>query len=298
MRIEAVITCVNYSDFLAYTLPTNRSLFDRTVVVTTPEDRATRTLCEFWNVSCVATSAFTDRGVFCKGAGINAGLAELRRDGWLVHMDADILLPPLFRDLFQRAMLDPAFLYGVDRMMVKSYEDWAKFLAAPPVQQEADIFVHPQPFPIGVRIATSRHGGYLPIGYFQMWHGPTSGILSYPDEHGDAGRGDMLFAANWPRSRRGMFAEVIAYHLESASAPMGANWSGRTTPPFGLPPSPESTLTQLDALRPVAVEPESLPYQPEPLRPSPSRPAKARLKPAEIAFGLAAAAGMAYLLIG
>jgi hypothetical protein len=298
MGIEAVITCVNYSDFLAYTLPTNRSMFDRIVVATTPEDRETQKLCEFWHVACVATSSFTDRGAFCKGGGINAGLKGLRRDGWLVHMDADILLPPLFRALFSQADLDPTFLYGVDRMMVKSYEEWVRFLSAPPVQQEADIFVHPQPFPLGVRIATSRHGGYLPIGYFQMWNGPATGVLAYPDEHTDAGRGDMLFAANWPRARRALFAEVIAYHLESAAAPMGANWSGRTTPTFGPSHARAERPSQHDFPRAESSPCEAPSYVPEPVQAPSKKLAKVTSSPAERAFRLAIAAGAAYLLLG
>jgi len=55
MRIEAVVVCVNYSDFLAATLPKNIELVDRLVVVSHYEDRATHRLCDKY--SCVARSS-------------------------------------------------------------------------------------------------------------------------------------------------------------------------------------------------------------------------------------------------
>jgi hypothetical protein len=232
MKLEAVVTCVDYADFLAETLPFNRSLFDRMVIVTAPEDKDTRRVCEYWNVQCVLTDVFETRWHrFNKGKGINVGLRELDKDGWLVHMDADILLPPLTRRLLEAADLDPSFIYGVDRHMVPDARAWRSFLAMPGLQQENAIFVHANRFPVGVRIASAGHGGYVPIGFFQMWHA-SSGRLTYPEQHSDAGRGDMLFAAQWPRSKRALIPEIIAYHLESEPAPMGANWGGRKTRRF------------------------------------------------------------------
>ena len=234
MRIESVITCVDYADFLAETLPHNRHLFDRLVVVTSPEDKSTQRVCEYWNVKCIPTDTFRSRwGEFNKGAAINEGLAALTKSDWLVHMDADMLLPPLTRKLLEAADLDKSFIYGIDRHMVAGHALWRSFLAMPELQQENNIFVHPNRFPIGVRVIPQAYGGWLPIGFFQMWHA-SSGNLAYPATHTDAARTDMQFAAQWPRNKRAMIPEVIGYHLESDStAPMGANWNGRQTPQFG-----------------------------------------------------------------
>ncbi len=237
MKIEGVVTCVDYADFLAETLPHNRMLFDKLVVVTAPEDRATQRICEYWHVECIKTDSFRSRwGEFRKGAAINEGLGALKKQEWLVHMDADILLPPLTRNLIEAANLDPRFIYGIDRHMVRGYEPWREFLSMPGLQQENGIFVHPTHFPMGVRVIPKRYGGWLPIGFFQMWHA-SSGRLRYPDSHSDAGRTDMLFAAQWPRCRRALIPEIIAYHLESEpGAPMGANWNGRRTRRFSAEP--------------------------------------------------------------
>ena len=91
-KMEAVVVCDHYSDFLRCTLPANKHLFDRIVVVTSAEDRDTQRICEFHHVECVRTDALNARwNKFCKGAGINEGLARLDRDAWVVHLDCRYL---------------------------------------------------------------------------------------------------------------------------------------------------------------------------------------------------------------
>jgi hypothetical protein len=230
MKIEAVTTCVNYGDFLAETLPTNRYVFSRFVVVTAPEDLVTRKLCEFWHVQCVLTDAFESRwGRFNKAAGINAGLATLDKDAWLVHLDADIFLPPLTRDILDVLPLDEQCIYGVDRYRVLGFPAWRQFCHHPRLQHEAEYFVHMDSFPLGTRACSGE--GYAPVGFFQLWHSRT-GCVTYPVEHTTAARTDTLHALQWPREYRRLIPEFVAYHLESELAPMGANWNGRTTKAF------------------------------------------------------------------
>lgn len=84
---EAVVICDKYHDFLGKTLPHNKYLFNKIVVVTSPEDKQTQRICEHWHVECVKTDALNTRwGKLCKGAGINAGLEKLNLNGWAVHM--------------------------------------------------------------------------------------------------------------------------------------------------------------------------------------------------------------------
>ena len=230
MKFEAIVTCVGYADFLAQTLPHNRVLFDRIVVVTAPEDHETQKICEFWHVQCVQSDRFGAHWArFEKGKGINDGLSALDKTDWLVHMDADILLPPLFRKIFMAMDLDPTYIYGIDRMMCASYGDWQKFIAAPRLQQENETWMHLDAFPVGVRVMHAHQ--WAPIGFTQIWNAG-SGVLAYPENHGTAARTDMQFAEQWPRNRRGFIPEIVAYHLESEPAPMGANWNGRATRAF------------------------------------------------------------------
>ena len=251
MILEAVIVCVNYADFLSHTLPLNKQHFDRIVVVTSPQDKETQKLCEYHHVQCVQTSVFYEDGAaFNKAKGINVGLSKLTKKGWVLHLDGDMVLPPQFRSTLQPIDLDPTYVYGVDRLMCTSYEDWYAHTMKPHLTQEASIYVHPycKTMPIGTRIA--KYGtkeGFVPIGFFQLWNPGASGIDHYPEEHGDAGRSDMLFTMQWPRNKRGFIPEIVTIHLESEKlVKMGANWRGRKTAPFG-PKQPALAAPALDA---------------------------------------------------
>jgi len=250
MKIECVVICVNYSDFLAESLPTNRHQFDRLVVVTTPEDKLTQRLCENYHVHCIQTDVFdTAHGNFRKGAAINVGLAALSRDAWLCHMDADIVLPPKTRRLLEQSQLDPSCIYGADRFMIKSAEEWFTHLQRPKVlhqhweaKDESGYFILTDNHRFGVRVAGVS--GWVPIGFFQLWH--SSKCVRYPEGHTTAGREDMLMGMQWPRSKRVLLPEILVYHLESeANSAMGANWLGRTTPTFARPTPNPLTLSEL-----------------------------------------------------
>jgi hypothetical protein len=234
MKLEAVIVCVNYSDFLAHTLPSTKNQFDRLVVVTDYEDVETKRLCEYYNVKCVQTDVFYENGdKFNKGKGINEGLKHLDLDGWVVHLDADIYLPPQTRSILENLPLDSSKIYGADRLMCPNYDEWKEFNNCPSPIQDAWIFVHLTRFPVGVRLCEYKayHGGYEPIGYFQLWNPGASGVTAYPDKHGFADRTDVLHCKKWPREKRELLPEIVLIHLES-EAGIGLNWKGRTTEKF------------------------------------------------------------------
>jgi hypothetical protein len=232
MDIRAVVTSVGYGDFLAYTLPTNKHVFNDMIVVTSPEDTTTRRVCEFWEVRCLVEKAFRDRGKFCKGAGINCGIWELHAPEWVLHMDADILLPAKAKTMVEAARPDPRCVFGIDRMNATGFDAWHRFLSNPRPQHERKTYVHHGSFPTGSRIAWDSEG-WLPIGFFQLWHPLASGVGAYPEGSGGAARDDVKFSLRWPRERRAFLPELIAYHLESEPAAQGANWSGRKTRHFG-----------------------------------------------------------------
>jgi hypothetical protein len=238
MKIEAITTCVNYADFLAHTLPLNMRHFDRIIVATGPADKQTQRVCDYYGVKTVRTDAFNAQweGKFCKGCGINAGLEELDKDAWILHLDADVILQPNFRQVIENADLDTTMIYGCDRAEFRSFEDWQRFYGAPePHTQGNGFFIHIEHTgqQLGTRVQFGHGGGYIPIGFFQLWHADSK-VFKYPQGHTTAGREDSVFATNWPRRKRALIPEIIAYHLEAEAAPMGVNWKGRQAKPFGV----------------------------------------------------------------
>lgn len=236
--IEMVTVCVGYADILAHTLPLNLLQVDRIICVTEPEDKKTQRLCDYYGVQVELVDTIGTRwGQFCKANAINHGFSKLRRKGWVLHADSDIILPPHFKKTIQEADLDTTMIYGCDRAEFKSFDDWQRFHQEPEPQiQGGGFFIHVENYGqrLGTRVAFPHHGGYIPIGFFQLFH-KDSGNVSYPTGHTDAGRDDSVFAAhNWPRRKRGFLPEIIVAHLESEAAEMGINWRGRKSKKFGI----------------------------------------------------------------
>jgi glycosyltransferase involved in cell wall biosynthesis len=248
--IECVVVCVDYSDFLAWTLPLNKNFFDRMIVITSTKDKATQRLCEHHYVECVQTDVFYENGEpFNKGRGINVGLSRLTKSDWIVHMDADIVLPPETRNLLNNMNLDKDSIYGIDRFLCNNYREWINHVYSPKLHHQARAYIHTNCFPIGTRIYSERNGGYIPIGFFQLWN-VASCVLTYPEQHTDAGRSDMLHAMNWPRSKRSFLPEIIGIHLATGhNMGMGVNWKGRTTPKFGE----DFQLTLIDRMKRIGL---------------------------------------------
>lgn len=248
MRLELVTTSVNYSDFLEHSLVEDLNHFDHIVVVTTPSDRATKALCNKLGVDFIETEAFYERGAsFNKARGIRLGAAHLPQEpgSWIVHKDADTVLPHRFRNMLEyQSRLDPTFIYGADRINVFGYEAWIKNkerILSPQFLYRCLVNAPMRGTGLGARLV-HQELGYCPIGFFQLWHSSAKKI--YPINHGSAEHSDVLFAAQWPREKRALLPEVFVVHLDSESpnGPMGMNWKGRKSRPFG----PESKIEVLD----------------------------------------------------
>lgn len=234
MNIEAVTVCVDYSDFLDVTAVENKGLFDRWIIVTAPKDKETREVCRKHNLEVVLTDDFYKTDGFAKARGINRGLTMLSRDSWRVHIDADIALPGIFRNLLTLAHLDENCIYGCDRVMLTSCEAWLTYKATH--MNHSHHYRVAIPDKIGIRWASPSYG-WVPIGFFQMWHSNAdewNGIKQrrYPENHNTAARNDVQFGLQWDRRQRIFLPELIVAHLESEPAKVGANWNGRTTKVF------------------------------------------------------------------
>ena len=243
MYLEGVTVSVGYGDFLRHTLDHNRHHFDDFVVVTSKDDEETMQVCADFDVTCHPTNEFFELDgkttPFTKGRGVNAGLACLERGRWTVHLDADIVLPPDFRfivdRLEQQGVMKEYRIYGADRLMCPSYDAWMRCSTA---DLRDKFSAKLDMFPVGHRLIHNpklevAHDGYVPIGYFQMWHRKSSQEIWYLDEHTKTERSDSAFARQWVRWQRHLLAEFAVIHLESEPSPIGTNWWGRKTKRFG-----------------------------------------------------------------
>ena len=92
--IRALVISVDYSDILNLTLPYNKSFVDETLVVTSPGDTSTVEVAKRHGATTHITDAFyRRRAYFNKAAAIEEGLDVLGRSGWILLLDADILIP-------------------------------------------------------------------------------------------------------------------------------------------------------------------------------------------------------------
>jgi hypothetical protein len=219
-------------------------------------------------------------GPFNKGRMIQRGFDQLGGHDWILHLDGDIVLPRKFRQYLDWAHLDERVIYGADRCNLVGFDEWNRLKqyagAWDNHAHECGHWFHPK-FQVGSRWVSKLHG-YVPIGFFQLFHGGEmvqGGYHQkiYPYHHGDAARSDVQFALQWDRRFREVVPEVIVLHLESETSGLGANWKGRTTPRFG-PPSSGAAHRRPEPPRPVRPPHPEPPHHEPPHRrpPSPVEP--------------------------
>lgn len=233
MKLEAVSCCFGYSDFLAETAKYNVGVLDRWIICTSKDDLATREVCRKYSLECLLTNDHKHDGKdFNKGRVVERALQHLSSNGWRLHLDSDIVLPNKMKHILKSAQLNENKIYGADRIMVRSFEDWEKFQKLGWLTHDYHCRVAPASgFEIGTRWCSANFG-YTPIGFFQLWNGKSdqfrgSRIKPYPSDHNDACRTDVQFALHWDRSERELLPEMFVVHLESERCPNGTNWKGR-----------------------------------------------------------------------
>lgn len=247
MKVEAIVVCSGYGDFLAQTLPENLPLLDNLVVVTSPDDSETIRVCRRHSVHCVTSNDGTRNGPFNKYRLLQRGIDQIGGKDWILNLDADIVLPRKFRQMLEWAHLDEKCIYGVDRQNVVGWDEWQaikKYVGAWDNHNHGcGHWTHPK-YPVMSRWVSNIHG-FVPVGYFQLAH--ASAIFQegyhhrrFPQDHGDAARCDIQFGLQWDRRHRVLLPEIIVLHLESEPSTLGTNWKGRKSKRFGppLPPVP------------------------------------------------------------
>src|SRR5688572_20934857 len=115
-RVQAVTICIDYSDYLRL-ISANRRHFDRWIIVTVHNDRATQELCKELGIECCISRHLPSNGAgfdaaWNKASIINEGLSGLDPDCWAVILDSDVLLPRNFRERIFKLPLVSGHLYG------------------------------------------------------------------------------------------------------------------------------------------------------------------------------------------
>lgn len=168
--LECVTICVDHADILRITIPQNRHLFDDWVIVTASHDRETQDLCKYFKIRHIVTDKFYENGdVFNKAKGINEGLKTLKRSDWVLHMDADIILPANFRQICKEDQLQKDAIYGIDRVDVVGDENIWKLLYSVKSQIMKWTYMDTStPFRHTFRLH-NLNAGYNVIGFFNCF---------------------------------------------------------------------------------------------------------------------------------
>lgn len=228
LRLEAVTTCVGFDDMLDVTLALNHPHLDSMIVVTSHDDTRTQLCARKHGATCVQTDLFRKNGRnFNKGAAINVGFDRFQWHGWRSCLDADIILPDNFRRLlFNHTSLDRACIYGADRVDVIGKGTLNQLVASMRAEPQAAwscLLKTGHTSPPGARYVDPLRG-YVPIGYFQLWH--ASNQWPYPYSLGTAAHDDVMFAAEWPETQRRVLPTAFVYHLCGQEPTISENWDG------------------------------------------------------------------------
>lgn len=225
--IKSLVVCVEYDDFLSFTLPRNKHHFSKTLVVTSPHDQATIDLAAKEGVECFVTDAFYRHGAdFNKGLAIEEAFDVLGRNGWICVWDADIIFPSdIYFPREESCLYSPKRFLLEDlspKVIEKTINDpksWTK-LPCPTQPHEFD-------------------------GYAQLFHASAIQPPWYGTQWKHAGGGDSDFEAKFQKDRLQRMPFPVL-HLGSEGMPetgtrVGRNWCGRVIPRIDGKPQPKDS---------------------------------------------------------
>ena len=212
ISLKAILVCVDYHDILSLTLPDNALHFESVTVVTTPADKKTQeVVSKIPNAQCHLTDTFYAHDcAFNKGAAMEEGFDVMGRDGWIVVLDADIVLPPHMHF----PALDTQQIYGVHRRMLED------------VSLYAEGWYHKIE---EWKTLSTMNDTDIAVGFFQLFHASANHLSNrpwYPVEWKHAGGCDSFFERKWSNQNRIRLFDFQVLHLGTP----GRNWFGRTTP--------------------------------------------------------------------
>jgi len=207
-ELRGAMVCVDFADILSITLPRNIHHFKEILIVTTPEDVATKRLADAYasRIKLYTTRSFYKDGAdFNKWLALEEGLDWYGRHGWICIMDVDVIWP----QKVSWPKLEIGKLYGPKRYILED-----AFAPIPPESEWENLPLH-------------KNLVEWP-GYTQIFHA-TDPHLPKPPWHEvnwrHAGGADSWFQNLWPRKHK-VRLDWSVLHL----GPCGVNWCGRAIP--------------------------------------------------------------------
>ena len=189
LRVAAITTCVDYSEYLARSIARWVAGLELLVVVTAPRDEATIALAREHGATLHVTDAFwRDGALFRKGLALQEARSFLPPGGFHLFLDADVMPPEDWLAQLEAADLQLGMLHGARRI----YEDGR---------------------PINDRELA---------GFFQLFHSSDPrGLAPLATNFWHAGNVDSDFMLRWPRALQ----RILPLQLTHLGEP-GVNWCG------------------------------------------------------------------------
>lgn len=200
--------CVNYHDYLDCALEKNRRLFREYHIMTTLQDIETQAVCakhdvtvHFYDYLNVNNAKFNKSGMINT---LQQTLHAAHPEKWMLTLDADIVLPDTFCELFEA--LEPTLqkhaLYSLPRLDFHKYDDYVGCVN-------------------GV-----KYGGMNFMGFFQLYHDKTK----YYDHFSSSCRTcDFKFYRSFREHI--LLDKTEEYHVHHLGVDT-KNHFGRKTPPW------------------------------------------------------------------
>lgn len=129
-KVEVLIVCVNYSDFLKITLPKNKKQMQNITVITDFNDKETVNICNENDVDYILTDEFYRYNFpFIKSAGYTVAFNFLHYKDWVLLIDSDVILNENFGLYIKENIseLNMECIYGCPCALIKNYSDFLLF---------------------------------------------------------------------------------------------------------------------------------------------------------------------------
>ena len=235
MKIEALTVSIGQPHLLEQ-IVSNKDVLDRWLVVTHPNDVMTKRACKRHGLEFTTTTRVFENAPFAKGRAVNDGLSRLDKDGWVLHIDGDILLPATFRSDLEEHVTDLDCLYYTRRLFkgIPPRDYWKEGGPIPSKDRDEVIFHSRGPTPLEempeeYHILNREHGFQSkvdeeytprPYGFFQLWNPIGTGVDTYSEISLNADIDDVRtsykFYPNW------RLIPIVVYDLN----PWLSNWEG------------------------------------------------------------------------